>query len=196
MKVVEEQIPNLIREQKDRQVIAHLYKELFPTVRGYIRKNNGIEDDAHDVLQDAIMYFYKQVIENVFDEKYKVYGYVYRLAINRWINKLNKDKKMVFQTEMSEDMAKDSSYKTIGETEETEKNENSLLNKFVAIIGEKCVELLAYRIYSNLMFEDICLRMDFNSEAAAKMSFNRCRKKMVDAVKSNPALADQLRKYA
>lgn len=196
MKIVEEQIPYLIREQKDKQVIAHLYKELFPTVQGYLRKNRGIEDDTHDVLQDAIMYFYKQVIENTFDEKYKVYGYVYRLAINRWINKLNKDKKMVFQTEMSEDLAKDSSYKTIGETDSGEAKENNLLRNFISIIGEKCVELLTYRIYSNLMFEDISIRMDFNSEAAAKMYFNRCRKKMVDAVKRNPALADQLRKYA
>lgn len=193
MKIVEEQIPNLIRNQHDKQVLAHLYKELFPSVQGYIRKNNGIVDDAHDVFQDALMYFYNQVIKGTFDPKYTVYGYVYRLAVNRWINKLNKDKKMVFKTELSDEIARDTSYKRIGEEVESENSQKNIVKKFISYLGERCEELLTLRIYSNLMFEDIMLRMDFNSEAAAEMYFKRCREKLVDAIKANPALADELR---
>lgn len=57
MKIKEEQIPELILQQKDNLVLSHLYKELFPTVKNYIKRNKGISDDAHDVLQDAIVFF-------------------------------------------------------------------------------------------------------------------------------------------
>jgi RNA polymerase sigma factor (sigma-70 family) len=190
MKIVEEEIPNLIRLQNDKQVIAHLYDEVFPTVQRYIKKNNGIADDAYDVFQDALVYFYKQVVTDAFDSKYTVYGYLFRLAINRWINKLNKDKKMVFRNEMVEQLARDVSYM---EEEESNGNDQNKITKFVSSIGEKCVEILTLRIYSNMMFEDIALRMELNSEAAAKMHFKRCREKLVHSIKMNPALADQLR---
>ena len=192
MKIEEGNILTLIREQKDKQVINHLYRELLPTVQNFIRKNNGIVDDAHDVFQDAILHFYKQVANNSFNsEKYTVYGYIYKLAIYRWINKINKDKKMIFNTEISSELARELSSSHMSES--TESQNQNLITRFVSYIGTRCVELLTYRIYSNLMFEDIMLRMGFSSEAATKMHFRRCREKMVEAIKSNPALADQLR---
>ena len=190
MKIVEEEIPALIRNQQDKIVLSHLYKELFPSVQSYIRKNNGIADDAHDVFQDALMYFYNQVINNNYDPKYTVYGYVYRLAINRWINKLNKDKKMVFKTDVANELAKDMAYEKVTDYSEDKKN---ILDKFLKYIGERCVELMTYRIYGNLMFEDIALRMGVSSEAAVKMNFKRCREKLVDAIRANPTLTDDLR---
>ena len=194
MKIVENQIPELIRQQKDKMVIDHLYKELFPTVQRHIKKNNGIVEDAYDVFQDAIVYFYKLVSTNKYDdEKYTVYGFIYRLAINRWINKLNKDKKMVFKTEIGEEFTKDETIIDIEDSIEVHRSEKNIIRKFVNYIGERCVELLTYRVYSNMMFEDIMYRMEFNSESATKMYFKRCREKMVTVLKENPALAAQLK---
>lgn len=192
MKIVEEQIPSLIREQNDKQVLAHLYKELFPSVQRFIKKNNGIADDAYDVFQDALMYFYKQVMNNSFNSKYNVYGYIYRLAINRWINKIHKSKKIIYKPEFVEDFTSDSSFRSYGEIE-TNTSDKGIMGKFISYIGDKCVELMTLRIYSNLMFEDIGLRMGYNSEAATKMQFKRCREKLVEALKSNPVLAKQLK---
>lgn len=193
MKIEEDKIPDLIREQKDKQVISHLYKVLLPTVQSFIRKNNGIVDDAHDVFQDAILHFYKQVADNSFNgEKYTVYGYIYKLAIYRWINKINKDKRMVFNTDASAELAREAESYQIAESGDGQSR--NIITRFVSYIGAQCVELLTYRIYGNLMFEDITIRMGFNSEAAAKMRFKRCREKMVEVIKNNPALAEQLRR--
>ncbi len=187
MKIVEEHIPDLIRNQQDKEVIDHLYIELFPTVKKYICSNKGNAADAYDVFQDAIIYFYKQISNNTFDAKYTVYGYLYRLAKNRWINKLNKDKKIDFNSDIINEQTKDLSY---NKTTEEDLDQN-ILNKFLTHIGNRCVELLTHRIYSNLMFEDIVIRMEFKSEAAAKMSFKRCREKLVEVIKSNPSLVNQ-----
>jgi RNA polymerase sigma factor (sigma-70 family) len=195
MKIVEKDIPDLIRQQKDKLVFAHLYKEVFPVVQNYIRKNRGIVDDAHDVFQDALMYFYKQVTNDAFDDKYTVYGYLYRISINRWINKINKDKKMVLGTEIEEHFAKDFSFVESAENISGDGASTTILKKFVNFLGDKCEELLSLRIYSNMMFEDIVLRMDLTSEASAKMQFKRCREKLIQVIKENPGLEKQLRQY-
>lgn len=194
MKIVEDKIPDLLREQKDRVVIAHLYKELFPSVKRFVKKNNGIEDDAYDAFQEAIIYFYNLVMKGGFDSKYKVYGFVYRVAVNRWLNKLSKEKRMVYDDDLT---IRESSNEVFHIEEPVHKSdeEKNVLTKLVSHIGEKCVEVLTYRIYGNLMFEDVALRMDFSSEAAAKMHFKRCREKMVEIVKNNPVLADQIRSH-
>jgi RNA polymerase sigma factor (sigma-70 family) len=192
MKIVEDQIPRLILEHKEKLVFEHLYKEIFPTVKNYIRKNNGLTDDAYDVFQDALMYFYKQVMNKSYDEKYTVYGYLFRLSVNRWLNKLNRDKRMVFQTELSEDVAQDLSFSEIGEERHNTESSN-ILKRFVAYLGDKCEEILSLRIYSNLMFEDIALRLEMSTEASAKMSFKRCREKLIQLIKDHPELEHYLR---
>lgn len=136
-----------------------------------------------------LFFFYKQVVSGKFDVKYKVYGYVYKLAINKWLNKISKDQKIFFNTEMAEQM--DLAYWYETSVKHTEPH--GFLSRFMEAIGAKCVEILTYRIYSDMMFEDIVLRMDYPSEAAAKMQFKRCREKLVEIIKKNPELADQLR---
>lgn len=189
MKIIEEQIPELILQNKNNVVLSHLYKEVFPSVQKYIKRNNGISDDAHDVFQDAIMFFYRQVTEKKFDAKYKVYGYLFRIAINKWLNKISKDRKMMFHTEIAEEVGG----VFVTEIASQDSSPNEVLSKFLKFLGAKCVELLTYRVYSDMMFEDIVLRMDYISEAAAKMHFKRCREKLVEIIKNNPELADQLR---
>lgn len=190
MKIKEEEIPELIRLQKDKQVIAHLYDEVFPVVQRYIKKNNGIAEDAKDVFQDALIYFYKQVTSNTFNPKYTVYGYLFRLSINRWFNKLNKDKNVVLKDEILEHFDNDIVY---NEGYYPNEEGNNKIKKFISTIGERCVELLTLRIYSDMLFEDIALRLEFSTEASAKMQFKRCRERLVNAIKANPTLVDQLR---
>ena len=123
-------------------------------MQSYIRKNNGIADDAHDVFQDALMYFYNQVVKDTYDPKYTVYGYVYRWRVNRWINKLNKDKKMVFKTDVANELAKDMAYEKVTEYSEDKKN---ILDKFLKYIGERCVELMNSTAYMEVNARGYCV---------------------------------------
>lgn len=192
MKIKEQEISTLIKQGKDSEVVPELYKIVFPQVKRYIVKNNGIEDDAFDVFQDSLLYFYNQVIEGKFNEKYTVFGYLFRLSINRWINKLKRNKRLVFSEDFTE---KD--YQQLADTDYNQvslvaENEN-ILEKFFSGIGEKCIELLTYTIYYNLMAEDIVLRMSFASEGAVKMQLKRCKEKLYGEIENNPSLLDKLK---
>jgi RNA polymerase sigma factor (sigma-70 family) len=190
VKIAEDQIPELMRQGKDREVVPLLYKKVFPLVQKYITKRSGRKADADDVFQDAMMIFYKQVIKNSFDTKYNVYGYLYKLSINCWINKIKKESRM----ELMDEMAETRSEETLVVTESmiSDHDENLLKNLF-SDIGEKCIELLTYTIYNNLLMEDIMIRMGLTSVIAVKMQQQRCKQKLVKEIEKNPGLADKLR---
>ncbi len=192
MKIEESQIPELIRLGKDKQVIPVLYDKVLPIVQKFIVRNQGSKDDAFDAFQDALLSFYKQVVKGSFDPKYKVYGYLYRLSINFWLNKLKKDKRVVFESEFNEMDLSDDSQNPERIAFVKTSDENVLRTLFTSI-GEKCIELLTYTIYQNILMEDIVLRMGMASVDSCKMQVMRCKKKLVQLIEENPALLEKLK---
>ncbi|MCR6638400.1 MAG: sigma-70 family RNA polymerase sigma factor [Sporocytophaga sp.] len=190
MKISEEQIPDLIRNGKDKEVIPHLYKKVFPLVENYIRKNSGRKEDASDVFQDCLLLFYKQVIKNTFDPKYKVYGYLYRISINLWINKIKKEQRIQYLETIGDEAFEQEPSPWDRPPERTDEN---VIKSLFSGIGEKCVELLTNTVYYNLLMEDIMIRMGFSSVDAVKMQQQRCKQKLIKEIENNPALADKLK---
>lgn len=185
----EEKIPELIRRGDDRKVIPILYKKVLPLVENFIVRNSGRKEDAFDVFQDAILIFYKQVVKEQFDPKYKVFGYLYRLSLNLWINKVKRDKKM----QVVEDFDDVGSDPLEYEEKVMAASDENILRTTFAAIGEKCIELLTYTIYYNLLMEDIMLRMGFSSISSVKMQRQRCKQKLMKEIEKNPVLMDRLK---
>jgi len=190
VKIEEGHIPRLMKEGKDKEVVPLLYKKVFPIVKKYIVSRNGSKEDAFDVFQDALVDFYKQVMQGQFNEQYKVYGFLFRFSINKWINKIKRDKKVEFKEDIADfdtaETTRHEEYVLLG------KDEN-LLNTLFAPIGEKCIELLTCTIYLNMLLEDIMLRMSFPSVASVKMQHQRCKQKLMLEIEKNPKLLDRLR---
>jgi RNA polymerase sigma factor (sigma-70 family) len=195
MKIREQDIPSLIRQGKDKEVIPLLYKTVFPKVNSYIRKNSGSRQDADDIFQDAVLLFYRQVVDGSFNDKYTIFGYLYRVCINRYINKIKKDRRMVFVEELGDEPmeSQDSEWDSSG-IEMVIRHEN-ILEKLFSGIGEKCVEVLTCTIYYNLMMEDIMIRMGFTSEGAVKMQLKRCKEKLMKEIENNPQILKKLKGY-
>lgn len=181
---------DLIRSGDDRKVMPILYKKVLPQLKNYILRTGGSKDDAFDVFHDALMVFYEQVMKDEFNTKYNVYGFLYRIGVFRWINKLKKDKGIVHYDEMPDFQAEESS--TNYDLNEPSRNQN-LLQKLFAPIGEKCIELLNYTIYSDLLMEDVMLRMEFTSVEAVRMQQMRCKQKLIKEMENNPSLLQKLK---
>lgn len=187
MKIEEHQIPALIQQGKAQEVVSLLYKQVFPNVKRYIVSNRGTKDDALDAFQEAIMSLYTKVLDNKFDdEKYKVFGFLYRSSINHWIDKLRKDKRMEFQGEMME-------YETEDSPSSVKPEEENYLRTLFSGIGEKCIELLTCTIFYNMLMEDVVIRLNYASVAAARMQQQRCKQKLMEEMEKNPQLLDRIK---
>lgn len=78
----------------DAHVLEEIYLKNFPTVRNYILKNNGTEDDAKDIYQEAVIHAWI----NARDGKFKPQSntapsaYIYQIARHKWLDKLKSKK--------------------------------------------------------------------------------------------------------
>ena len=45
----------------NRAVIQQIYKQFYPSVRQYIRKNSGKEKDAEDLFQEAMIAIFQRL---------------------------------------------------------------------------------------------------------------------------------------
>jgi len=188
--IKQEHIVSYIKQGKDNLVIPLLYKKVLPQLKSYISLNRGNKEDAYDIFHDALMIFYDQVITDKFNEKYSVYGYLYRLCVFRWINKIKRDKIITLKDEMPDFAAEE-----LKEVDHhSELKEENLLNSLFSKIGEKCVELLNYTIYSKMLMEDIMLRMNFSSPESVRMQQMRCKQKLMKEMEQNPSLLKRLKK--
>lgn len=191
VKIKESDIPKLIKEGKDRQVIPLLYKKVFPILEKKILRYSGDKEDAYDSFQEALVKFYRQIMEGTFDPKYKVYGYLYRIGLNIWINKAKREQRMQPLGEIDmEDLATDP--QTNMDFEQAAKWESHLLESLFSNLGQRCLELLNYTIFKDMLLEDVALRMQFPSVDAAKMQQMRCKQKLIREIEKNPKILDRL----
>ena len=174
----------------DQKVIDSLYFDVFPNVKKYIVNNNGSTHEAEDCFQEAITKFYRQVLKNEFNAKYKVHGYIYSISIRLWLNTIKRDKRKVSLNEIEEDYLNIS---ISDERNEIVEDKNELITTILNQLGERCKELLYHSIYSDLINEDLMLRFGYASVAAVKMQHKRCKQKMIELFKKSPELETALR---
>lgn len=158
-----------------------------------MRKIIGIhaeaEEEAKDLFHDALLVFYKQVINNKYDENYPIEGYIYSVAKNQWINKVKREQKIeiVEPQFLPENELNEAIDSKIMNDEKTE-----VINKLFSLLEPKCSNLLTYTIFQDLSYDDIAERMGFTSENAARTAHFRCKKYLMELVKNYPVLSEML----
>lgn len=190
MSISDSEIIKAIREGRDQVVVKSIYDNVLPNVKKFIISNSGSVEDAMDLFHDALLVFFKLVIEDKFDpEKYRVYGFVYTICRNLWINQSKKKNHFKKWSEVSERDAFDET--ALEQLISTEKI--SLVQKLMQELGEKCVEVLTLFLHQELSYREIAQRMGFENENSAKVKAHRCRKALTDKIKSDKHLLEQLR---
>lgn len=187
--ISDEEIIHGIQNGNDDKVLSMLYAEILPNVERFICKNNGSVDEAHDIFQDAIVIFYKQVKLNKFDEKYKIAGFLFSVSRNLWINRAKKLQRHVELTDNESHFDVDRSVLDDLITDERE----NLINKLLEEIGENCKEILMYSVYKKLSMKEICKLMGYSSENTAKTRNYKCKQRLIKLVQNNQFLKEELK---
>lgn len=189
MQYTDKEILNSIRAGKEDSALTFLYKKVLPKVKQYIKGNSGDEEEAFDIFQDAIMIFYKQVKTDKFKEEYEIAGFIYSVSRNLWINRVKQKNRSV---SMPEGIHLEDSGTGMLEGLITKEREEYIM-KMLSELGDRCKELLLYSIYHKFSMKEICEKMGFSTEDAAKTRNYKCKQKLIALVKDNPSVKDLLR---
>src|SRR6478609_5128149 len=100
----DQEIIDAIRTGNNSFVLNHLYKIALPKIIRLVVQNNGDEEEAKDVFQDAVIALFNTVKLNKYDERKEIDGFLYFVARNLWINRIKKKNRQqdIMDTEIRE----------------------------------------------------------------------------------------------
>jgi len=187
----DEEIIFCLQGEKVKRDLAleQLYAKLYPIIKSYIQKNNGSDEDAADIFQDAIIVFYDKVRQNQFQLSSSIRTYMYSVCKHLWLNKLRAQKKVVSLSEDSDFITVDPL--SLNEISSNERNE--FLQKLLESLGEDCKRILVYYYYDRLKMKEIAERMNFATDQVAKNKKSSCLKKLKSIVSQSQRMKDILK---
>ncbi len=163
-------------KQMDK-VFAYLYEKHYLKATGFILSNNGTEEDAADVFQDAIVVLYEQIKKGRFKGNSTLKTYLFSIVRYQWLNKL-KSKKPSTPIEEKYDFADEA------DTQELKKSED--IKRVLAIIDrmdDTCSNVLKSYYLKGHRMQEIQEQFNLGSEQAAKNKKYRCMKKLMELIK-------------
>lgn len=175
------EIVNEIKAGNSDEVLLFLYQTTQYKLTGWILKNNGNEDEAQDIFQDAVLSFYQYVLNGSFKDGASVDGFIFSIGRNKWINRAKQKNKMVTGVEENTlgitDPEEEEGFSSIMREDNAEKM-NALLEK----LGQRCKELLTYSIFYNLKMNEIAEKMAFSNADTAKTKNYKCKKRLMKII--------------
>lgn len=178
-----QEILEAILSGHNTKVLNHLYETSLPQIIKFVCMNNGDEDEAKDIFQDAVVSLFTTVKLGKYQHDKDVNGFLYFVSRNLWINRVKKRNKQSDVSKIQIVWGEDSPLAVL-----ITQDKEALIEKFMGMIGEKCKQLLKYVIYDNLSMKEIAKMMDFSGEMVAKNAHYRCKQKMMDLIGSDETL--------
>ena len=128
-------------KRSDHQSIHAIYDLALPSVITWVKQNNGQEQDARDIFQEALIALYKKVNEREFELTCTLKSFLRIMCRNLWLTRLRDGKKYsasaiegIEPVELSDDL--------IAQLEGSAKEQ--LFYKHFDALGENCRKILSW----------------------------------------------------
>lgn len=165
----------------DEKALDFLYKKNYRMMVKMIIKNNGSEEEAKDVYQEALIVLWQKVLTEDFTLTSKISTYLYSICQNLWRKELERKSKHTNE-ETNE-----------GEIFDIDKKERiEIINQCINDLGETCKSILTYYYFDKLSMNDIAEKMGFANSDTAKTKKYKCKKELDKKIKSLYTASDFL----
>jgi len=165
----------------DNEALVELFRQNRRPVTSLVTRNQGSEDDAEDVLQEAVVVLWQRVRSGSFEYQSKLSTFIYATAKNIWFRRLAHQRRELPGTEDTFDIAS-------GDTtplEELEENERVLaVQKAMEQIGNPCRDLLLLFYWEERSMEEIAMKLGFANADTVKSKKYQCKKSLEHLVRN------------
>lgn len=179
---------HIIRElrQGNSKVLKQVYVHLN-TITSYVMKNSGTAEDGHDVFQETVIVFYRNVVKPEFKLTSAIGTYLYAIGRRVWLNKLRANKmKLVDETKVEERALIEAFEFELPEYASPDLGQK--LNHLLDQLGETCKEILQLFYFKKLNLEAIKDKLAYGSSQVVRQQKYRCIKKVRDQIAKEPNL--------
>lgn len=170
----EEELIEGVRKNDDRALSA-LYKMHYSTIQHFIFSNNGTEQDARDIYQEAFIVFYEKIRTETFVLQVRVKTFLYSICRNLWLKRLAERKKFVVKVN---DIEETLDLQDILPQAEDDEARFSCMGLSLAELGEPCRSLIEdFYIHGKTMTE-IVTKFRYTNTDNAKNQKYKCLQRL------------------
>lgn len=157
----------------DENALKQIYRSYFKPVLHLVISNNGSEDDARDIYQDAICVLYELMRKPDFELTCSLNTYIYSVSKNLWLKELRKRSNGELRLHEEYDHEDTD---TESDTEDFILKENKIerMNECLDQLGEPCNTILRDFFYHKLSMEEIAGKMGYTNADNAKNQKYKC----------------------
>ncbi|HEY3372977.1 MAG TPA: sigma-70 family RNA polymerase sigma factor [Prolixibacteraceae bacterium] len=169
--------------KNDTIVLQSIYKNFYSNINFFVKKNNGDDDDANDIFQEAIIIIYRKlkVNELVLDCSFDTY--LYSICRYLWLKELGKrklEKENIKDNHEYNDDLYDDGLEKITDINERYK----LYQKHFANLGKDCQKILQL-YFDKVPLQTVADMMGFKSEKYAKKRKYSCKEYLIKSIKQD-----------
>ncbi len=159
--------------QGDEEALVMLYRSNRKPVTAFVLRNNGTQDDAEDMLQEALVVLWERVRSGRFEYAARLDTFVFATVKNMWMRRLFRKRHEVAGTQIVED-GPDDSLSALDEMISGE--ESRIVREALDRLGEPCRGLLLMFYWEELSMDEIAARLGFANAGTAKSKKYQCKK--------------------
>lgn len=185
MSKIKQILPNEISEQAiieglaigDNSAINKLYKVYFPPIARMIVNNNGSEEAAKDIFQEAVMVLYDKITQQKFELSSKLSTFLYAICRRLWLKQLTRRGSTAATFDISD-------YEDILQVEDDLIVHDEVELKFEQMnlaltnLGEPCKTLLQDFYITNLSMQEISDKFGYTNADNAKTQKYKCLQRL------------------
>ena len=133
----------------DKSAVEIIYSDNYGVIQNLILNNNGSEEDAKDIFQEALIVLYEKSKSVEFELNCQIKTYLYSVSKRLWLKRLQKNSRYELQSNGFEETVYVED--DIG-VHEKRNNEYGMMEFAMSHIGEPCKSILeAYYIRKQIM---------------------------------------------
>jgi RNA polymerase sigma factor (sigma-70 family) len=168
----------------NQKLLDELYSKYSGKIKWMVLKNNGSEEDAADIFQEALMTIYHKAKTEKFKLTCPLDAFLYLVCKKKWLNVLGKRKVSAKVTITDEDrsiLGEDSFL--LAEESLLQEERMGLLREKINELGASCRELLQLS-WSGKSMEEVADLLDFSYGYARKKK-SECMAKLMRSVQKS-----------
>jgi RNA polymerase sigma factor (sigma-70 family) len=168
----------------DSLILQYVYKQYYYKINYFVKKNQGSEDDASDIFQEAIIVIYRKLKENdLIFETSSFAGYLFSVCRFLWLKQL--EKRRIEKEKLNESLPFQEDLYDDNLVEVVEKNERyGLYQKHFATLSTDCQKLMQL-FFEKVPLKEIAKVMGYKGEKYAKTRKYKCKELLIQRIKQD-----------
>ncbi len=155
----------------DKTAIESIYKDNYGLIQRLVINNNGSEDDAKDVFQEALIVLYEKSKSGVFELNCQIKTYIYSVSKRLWLKKL--------QQRSRYDLIENGAEEPVVVEDDIAQHEKrnsqfGMMEHAMATIGEPCKSLLESYYIRKQNMQEIAEAFGYTNADNAKNQKYKC----------------------